>query len=131
MGIWSRKNSTNSIQINTDHGRLLQILVESQGRISFAIFNEAKGIIGDVTLNNQKLENWNITGYPFENESDLNNLMNILPYVEQEPDVSKKINNRNSDNLSNDPIIFEGKFDINGGEINDTYIDPRGWGKVE
>lgn len=51
MGIWTRENSTNSIEINTDD------LVESQGRIRFAIFNEPKGIVGDVTLNNDKLEN--------------------------------------------------------------------------
>lgn len=131
MGILTRENSTNSIQINTDHGRRLQILVESQGRLSFAVFNEPKGIAGDVTLNNEKLENWNITGFPFEHESYPKILMNSLRYVEQDPDLLKKIENRSSENLSNDPIIFDGKFDINDSAISDTYIDPTGWGKVK
>lgn len=127
----SRRNPEESIQINTDHGRLLQILVESQGRMSFAIFNEAKGIVGDVTVNNEKLENWNITGFPFEHESEVENLMDTLPYVTQEPDVLDKIVDRDSESLSNDPIIFKGEFDINEGVINDTYIDTTGWGKVK
>lgn len=131
IGTLSRTNTENSIQINTDHGRLLQILVESQGRMSFGILNEPKGIVGDVTINNQKLENWNATGYSFEHESVVNDLMSILPYVTQESDVSDRLNNRNSDSLSNDPIIFKGEFDINDDEVNDTYIDTTGWGKVE
>lgn len=131
MGTMSRRNPENSLQIHTDHGRLLQILVESQGRMSFGILNEPKGIVGDVTVNNEKLELWNMTAFSFEHESKVNNLMSILPYVTQESDVTDKINNRNSDSLSNDPIIFRGEFDINDDEINDTYIDTTGWGKVE
>lgn len=49
--------------------------------------------------------------------------------MEQESDELKTIEIRSTENLDNDPIILEGKFDIIGGAINDTYIDPTRWGK--
>lgn len=128
----SRDDLPKTIQINADHGRVLQILVENRGRVSFGVtFNiDFKGILGDVLLNDKKIENWNITGYPFANGAHLNDLPNIVEYIENERDEMKKIEDRNSEQLTTDPIIFEGTFDVANGEINDTYIDTSGWGKV-
>lgn len=109
---------------------MLQILVENEGRKSFGDLNETRGIIGDVFLNDQKLENWTITGFPFEFGAKLNELMDVLPFVKQNPAELKKIEKRSTEILSTDPIIFEEMFDIENGEVHDTYIDPSGWGKV-
>ena len=50
---------------------------------------------------------------------------------EQDPFVFSRIVNRTSEYLINGPVIFEQTFDLNDGEIYDTYIDPsNGWGKV-
>lgn len=108
-------------------GGVLQILVENQGRINFEIANDFKGIIDDVLLNNKRVENWNITGFSFENESKLDDL---IAADEQDPDVLNVIEHRTSERLHNGPVIFEGEFDIKQDEIFDTYINPSGWGKV-
>lgn len=101
--------------------------MENQGRINFEIANDFKGIIDDVLLNSNRIENWNITGFSFENESKLNELISL---TEQDPDVLNTIENRSTELLHNGPVIFEGNFDINQDEIFDTWINPHGWGKV-
>lgn len=113
--------------INFGPGHILQILVENQGRQSGKMSNETKGIISEVLLNDKVLQNWNITSFPFENESRLNKLINALPLEQQK----KSILNRMSTNFTSNPIIFKGSFDINGVGIHDTFIDLRGWGKVD
>lgn len=127
IGILSRETLANTLTISATAGGVLQILVENQGRINFEIANDFKGIIGDVLLNNNPLNNWNITGFSFENESKFNDL---FTQIEQDPDGLNTIGNRSHEILFNGPVIFEGKFDIKQDEIYDTYIDPSGWGKV-
>lgn len=105
-------------------GRVLQILVENQGRINFEIANDFKGIIDDVLLNNKRVENFNNTGFGFDQLNDL------ILLIEQDQDVLKTIEHRTADILHNGPMIFEGEFDIKQDEILDTYINPSGWGKV-
>lgn len=127
VGILSRETLANTLTIGAAAGRVLQILVENQGRINFEIANDFKGIIDDVFLNNNALDNWNITGFSFENESKLNEL---LSQTEQDPDVLKVIGNRSNEILYKGPVIFGAEFDIEHDEIVDTYIDPSAWGKV-
>lgn len=122
----SRETLSSTLPIGAG-GKVLQILVENQGRINFEIANDFKGIIDDVLLNNKRVENWNITGFSFENESKLDELISL---TEQDPDVLNTIEHRTTDILHKGPMIFEGKFDINQDEILDTYINPSGWGKV-
>lgn len=121
----SRETLANTLTIGASAGGVLQILVENQGRINFEIANDFKGIIDDALLNNNPLDNWNHTGFSFENESKLNEL---LSQSEQDPDVSE---NRNNQILYKGPVIFVAEFDINHDEIRDTYIDSSGWGKVK
>lgn len=125
VGILSRETLAQSLPISAGFGRVLQILVENQGRNNFELQeNEFKGIVGDALLNEQALKNFNITGFPFE--SFIENLDELLVRVEQDPYVS-----RTSEYLINGPVIFAGTFDINEVNLYDTYIDPSGWGKVK
>lgn len=129
VGILSRETKADSIPMSSGFGRVLQIIVEHHGRNNFELWdNEFKGIIDDVWLNKRKIESWNHTRFPFENQTQLNELRQ---HTERDPDVLKKIKDRSTDRLLYGPVIFEGTFDLNTGEIFDTWIDPRGWGKVE
>lgn len=102
--------------------------MENQGRINFKIANDFKGIIGDVLLNNSTLQNgWNITGFPFENATKLDEL---IAFVDQECDTNGS-QGRSSDELRSGPMIFHGTFDISQDKIVDMYINPTEWGKVE
>lgn len=117
------------MQIDTSKGNLLQILVDHQGRQSYELLNETKGIVGDVLLNDKPIEQWNITSYPFANFTGLNHLLGTLNRVEQDNDTLKRMN-QTSEQLSSEPIIFDGTFDVKEDPIHDTFIDTRGWGKV-
>lgn len=129
VGILSRETLADTLPISAGFGRVLQILVENQGRNNFELQeNEFKGIVGDALLNEKTLKNWNITGFPFE--SFVANLNELLVRVEQDSHLLNKIVNRTSEYLINGPVIFEGTFDINEIDLYDTYIDPSGWGKV-
>lgn len=119
-----------SADIDARPGQLLQILVENQGRLTSSIYNRTYGIIGDALLNNKVINNWIITGFPFENEAKIIHLLNVIPFVRQEQSVLNRIVNRTSTIFANDPILFNGSFDVID-EISDTFINPTGWGKVE
>lgn len=98
------------------------------GRLNFAIGNDFKGIInGDVFLNDAKLENWNMTSFPFDNITQIDQL---ISNVNQQPESTNAVNGLNSGHLWSGPIIFHGTFDIDQDEIVDTYINPTEWGKV-
>lgn len=116
MGVLSRENLANTLPISIGIGKVLQILVENQGRINFAIANDFKGIIGDVLLNNVSLKNWNITGFPFDNATQIDELMAAISQ------------NAKSEHTQSHPMIFHGTFDVD--EIADTFVNPIKWGKV-
>lgn len=110
------------------YGRVLQIIVEHHGRNNFEMYqNEFKGIIGDVWLNHEKIENWNHTQFPFEDQSKL---VEFLQHTERDVNVLQRIENQSIERLLYGPVIFNGIFDINADELFDTYIDTSGWGKV-
>lgn len=129
VGVLSRADSTNSIQLG-DIGRSLQILVENQGRINYAAPSDFKGIIGNATLRNADLNitlaDWTITGFAFEDTNALNNLL----MEHSDNNINGFANKKYSTLTSNGPVFFQAYFDINVDELYDTYIDPRGWGKV-
>ena len=122
----SRENQVNSLPISAGFGKVLQILVENQGRINFEIANDFKGIIGDVLLNNVPLNNWNITGFPFDNATQLDEL---IATVDRDSDTNG-VKGRTFENLRSGPMIFSGTFDIDQDVIADTFINPSKWGKV-
>lgn len=118
--------------INIYGGQRLQILVENNGRISASLLNRTYGIIGDAFLNDEVLNNFNVTSFPFDRTQDdprLIKLLNAAPVVRQDPSVLSRMLYRSTTSFSSEPIIFKGTFFVS--EIGDTFVDPRGWGKVE
>lgn len=132
VGILSRADSINSIRLgeNASRGRILQIIVENQGRINYAVPSDFKGIISNATLSNTEsnitLVDWTITGFPFEDTNVLNNLF----MEHSDNNINGLEHKKYSTLMSNGPVLFQATFDINVDELYDTYIDPRGWGKV-
>lgn len=125
----SRENRVNSLPINAGVGKVLQILVENQGRINFNIANDFKGIIGNVTLNmDDVLVNWNMTGFPFENAEQIDEL---IASIDSETDVTNENEMKTFGRLYSGPMIFHGTFNITQDKIADMYINPSEWGKVE
>lgn len=128
VGILYRETKADMLPMSLGYGRVLQIIVEHHGRNNFEMYqNEFKGIIGDVWLNHEKIENWNHTQFPFEDQSKLNE---FLQQSERDVNVLKRIENQSIERLLYGPVIFGARFDINSDELFDTYIDTSGWGKV-
>lgn len=130
----SRENLANSLPISAGLGDRLQILVENQGRINFKIANDTKGIIGDVLYNNKVLDNWTITGFPFEDAKKLN----LLVAGEEDSDSGQrsamkvdeaKIISQNDGQIT-EPVILHGTFTLDEKQIFDTFVNTEGWGKV-
>lgn len=126
IGVLSRENLVNSLPISVGFGKNLQILVENQGRINFEIANDFKGIIGDVLVNNVTLNNWNITGFPFENATKIDEL---IAFIDQDSEMNT-VKGRTFENLRSGPMIFHGTFDIDQDQIVDMFVNPIKWGKV-
>lgn len=89
-----------------------------------------QGILGDVTVQTfngtqQKVVNWTMTGYPLT-KYDAAILDEVSTSIDEEE------HSENSDDvLREGPILYAGEFSIRAGQqINDTYVDPSGWGKV-
>lgn len=117
----SRENLADTLSISLGMGKILQILVENQGRINFKIADDVKGIIGEVLLNNVTLSNWTITGFPLENSTQLAELVQ-QEFTENEIQTTEF--------LRTGPMIYHGTFDIEENDIVDTYINTSNWGKV-
>lgn len=128
IGILSRENLIKSLPLlKGNAGKKLQILVENQGRINFQENFDLKGILGNVTLQifdfpyYQELSDWTITGYPFEDYSQIRNFIGANDNIYQ---LSK------NGKLINGPVIFEASLDISADdEVADTWWDCREWGK--
>ena len=87
----------------------INILVENMGRINFGpyLLENYKGIIGNIELGNQALQNWEIFSLPFNHPE-------------------KTIFSKQNLSLET-PIIKKGNFNIS--KIGDTYLDFSNWGK--
>lgn len=127
VGVLSRETMAKSLPISAGFGKVLQILVENQGRINFGIANDFKGIIGNAFLNDAVLDNWNITGFPFD---DAKQFVDLFAFLGRESDQNVT-HTRHSEHLHSGPMIFHGTFDIDHDEIADMYINPMKWGKVK
>lgn len=122
VGILSRESKIDRLPIHA--GSTLQILVENQGRINFIVMEDFKGILVNVTLNAQKLNNWTHTGFPLSNYTTIEKLL-----LKDKPNTEVLVDR--TGRLLEGPHIFHGEFNIeNDRDIFDTYIDPKGWGKV-
>lgn len=130
VGIFSRENLANAVAINAAaSGKMIQILVENQGRINYNVANDFKGILSEVRINDGMLENWTITGFPLDDVYQIEELIteNIRNDINEN---TCRISEFSSDILMSGPKIFHATFDIDASEIHDTYVNTDGWGKV-
>ncbi|XP_053668440.1 beta-galactosidase-like [Anopheles marshallii] len=125
-GTLARENAIDALPITAGYGSELAILVENQGRINFDILDDYKGILGNVTIQTfaepytMALEQWKITGYPFEDYTK----------VQQFIDTVSEGTGANGRGMAvHGPIVLKAVFDIPASEIKDTYINMDGWGK--
>ncbi|MGH2644425.1 MAG: beta-galactosidase, partial [Chitinophagaceae bacterium] len=109
IGILNRMYNQDSLEINAPAGARLDILVENLGRINYGheMIHNRKGIIGEVTLNDNVLTGWENYSLPFKNTDH----------------IRFKANDRNTDA----PVIYKGTFDVK--ETESTFVDMRNWGK--
>lgn len=109
VGILNRMYNQDSIEINAPVGARLDILVENLGRINYGheLIHNRKGIIGEVTLNDNVLTGWDNYSLPFKNTGH----------------IRFKSNDRNTEA----PVIYRGNFDIK--ENESTFLDMTNWGK--
>lgn len=129
VGALSRENYISTLPISSGSGSKLSILVENQGRINFQIADDYKGILGTVRVQTfhassatyATLQNWTITGFPFDNHVDVENFARVVGSAYQ----------LSADGILYDgPVVFHGEFDIGElQDIHDTYWDTEGWGK--
>jgi beta-galactosidase len=128
VGAMSRENDITTLPISAAYGTKLSILVENQGRINFQIADDYKGIRGGVQIQSfddtvdtfYTLNDWTITGFPFDNFVDLESLARVSSGFEIDSDGT----------ASSGPIVFHASLIINElQEISDTYWDTTDWGK--
>ena len=62
------RNGLGQIEIDYNENDTLDILVENEGHINFALLNDPKGIIQNVTLDTTVLADWNI--FPLRLDAD-------------------------------------------------------------
>lgn len=123
VGILSRENSVDTLSVPAGLGSKLQIIVENQGRINFNIPNDFKGLLGKVSYNGQVLNGWNMTKFPLENVEEIMKM--IETYLEQPfPSTS-----HGRSFVRTGPTIFHGQFNLTKQQVQDTYLNPTGWGK--
>lgn len=107
-----------AVNVSISSGEKLGILVENQGRVAYAskgihYLPDAKGILGNVYINNEAIKNWNM--FPM-NDKNINRLANDMSY-------STGFLQRNMDS----GMFYFASFEIRS--IADTYINMNGWTK--
>jgi beta-galactosidase len=109
IGVLDRRLKQDSILLNAEGEAQLDILIENLGRLNSGpyLFDNRKGIIGEVSLNAQVLKDWKMNGFPF----------NDLKGFVYHKSVSK----------TTAPVVRKGYFELS--EVGDTYLDMRKWGK--
>ncbi|XP_055616989.1 beta-galactosidase-1-like protein [Toxorhynchites rutilus septentrionalis] len=127
VGVLSRQNAIDALPIILGLGRKLQIVVESEGRVNFGTPNDFKGLIGDVFINEQKIQNWTMIGIPLDNIEKIQNLCNKHRLEKHFSNIASNFGAKPG--IVRGPTIFHGTFDIAKVDILDTYVNPIGWGK--
>uniref|UniRef100_A0A0L8HG67 Beta-galactosidase n=1 Tax=Octopus bimaculoides TaxID=37653 RepID=A0A0L8HG67_OCTBM len=104
-------------------GDFLNILVENQAHITFGntINNNLKGILKNLTLNNQTLSKWEM--YPFYDMQSPNKTV-----VES---FLKKATEKSNATSLKIPTFYHGLINLpnDKSQVNDTYIDLKYWTK--
>lgn len=110
-------NGNSHIKIESKEGKKLQLLVENMGRINMGP-RDPKGIVGQVTFDDEILEDWII--YPLT-------LENIFDKVDQFEKRRTKNSYKNDKYRPFSPSMYFGRFQAD--IIGDTFFNPDGWTK--
>jgi beta-galactosidase GanA len=106
----------NNPKINLDlkKGDKLDLFIENMGRINYKekMKDQRKGIVGDVTINNEKIESWEIYNLPFDDITEYSE--NCSSNIEDSPS-------------SFTPTVYSGEFDLD--KTEDTFLSTDGWTK--
>jgi beta-galactosidase len=107
LGLLDRRLKQESLEVNLESDKPLDILVENMGRVNFGprLVDDRKGIVGQVTLAGSVLTGWE--NYPLP-MTDLSALSFSISKVKE-------------------PAFFRGQFEVSS--LGDTFLDMRGWGK--
>jgi hypothetical protein len=97
--------------------------VENEGRINFWIPKDFKGLLGPVEFGGILLQNWTMTGFPFDSYSQIEKLIELY-------ETGKLVLQKPGNFLKGGPTIFLEIFNLTTDQIHDTFLDPTGWGKV-
>jgi beta-galactosidase len=109
VAVLDRRLNQETCNLNfPDSENTLDIFVENLGRINYGkyINDNHKGITGDVLFNGDTVTGWNVYGFPFDKEPDINSQLTSETQC---------------------PVIRQGTFTLD--EVGDTYLDMRDWGK--
>ncbi|CAI7567108.1 unnamed protein product [Penicillium pancosmium] len=100
----------NTVEVSLKKNDVLDLLVENMGRVNYGerIVEQRKGIVGNVTLGNNVLSNWQIYPLPLGSPPDS---------TSRNVQISKE----------SGPVFFEGTFDVN--KVGDTFLEFPGWTK--
>lgn len=110
QGTISRMRKVYNARITAQPGSILSLFVENQGRINYGDLHDRKGILSEVTFNDNVLNGtWTVTGFPLE----IVNTANL-----EKPCIVQG------------PTFYNGVFVLpDGKDPLDTFLDTTGWGK--
>ncbi|XP_012156568.1 beta-galactosidase [Ceratitis capitata] len=128
VGILSRETPIYELPISPTYGKRLQLLVENQGRINFGPVTDFKGITSNVVLDKEVLTNWTMTKYPLESVEDIETLIALVS-ADEDNVIRRFRENKGGSLLRSGPTIYYGQLTIPEGQVADTYLDTKGWGK--
>ena len=111
-GLIERNNTSVTLDI-PPKGGLLDILVESMGRLNYgAQMTDRKGILGDIFVNEQALQGWEMFRLGMKN-------ITVLQW--------KPVDERDEAAQRQGPAFYRSFVEIE--ETADTFINPKGWTK--
>lgn len=128
VGILARETPIYELPLSASSGRLLQILVENQGRLNYGRqLNDFKGLTKDVRLDKQVLSNWNMTKFPLESYDDIEQ---FIAQSTESAHIGFQELRKPQLLLRSGPGIYHGLLTIDQkNQVADTYLDMSGWGK--
>ena len=108
VGTHDRRVKQNALTIDAKAGSTVDILVENGGRFNFGkdFIYDRKGIVGQVWLNGEPVNNWEIYSLPLDDLSGLRS--------------EKK-------SAGEFPKFYRGSFDLKS--VGDTFLDTTSWDK--
>ncbi|XP_056391358.1 beta-galactosidase-1-like protein [Hyla sarda] len=112
------RDSLKNVNVTGKEGQWLDVLVENMGRINYGSdLKDFKGIIGNLTLGNDLLENWVV--YPLNLDGPISQ---GWPHI-----MSDRVLKTSQTKNTTGPAIYSGTLSIT--DIGDTYLKLPKWSK--